>query len=203
MIIAFLILVIYLSIKFLYTQQLDSLGAYAGYVFEFLFVIIVGFYYRKRLNFKCDLSKELKVSFLPALVAGCLVFLLANPLQIPIPFDLNSGETILFLLFVGPILEEFIFRMALWHPIADISKKWNVQGASAALVVTSLLFSYAHFHSYWFVPEQFYPFIYYQTAYVIPLAFYCGYRMLKTGSLVSPIAVHMGFNLGFFIGSQL
>lgn len=195
---AILILGIYILVKYCFTQQLDSIGAYTAYIFEAAFVLIVGLYYRKRIGFHFRFLTELKMSFIPALIVGFIVFLLAKPLNISIPFDLKSSETVLFLLVIAPILEEFIFRMALWQPLVDIFKKPNY-----ALIITSLVFAYAHFHSYWFVPEQFYPFIYYQSLYVIPLALYCGYRLMKTGSIVSPIAVHLGFNLGFFLGSLI
>jgi membrane protease YdiL (CAAX protease family) len=196
--IAILFLCLYIIVKFCFTQQLDSLGVYASYTFEAVFVTLVAFYYRKRLSFKFNWKDELKLSFTPALVLGFIVFLLARPLGISIPFDLRSKETILFLLFIGPVLEEFIFRMALWQPLMDLFKKQNV-----TLIITTLIFSYAHFHSYWFVPAQIFPFIYYQSTYVIFLALYCGYRLIKTNSMISPIAVHMGFNLGFFLGSFL
>lgn len=196
MAIAILTLSLYVIVKFCLTQQLDSLGAYAAYTFEAIFVTAIAIYYRKRISFKFNFLSELKFSFIPAFVIGCIVFLLAKPLNIQIPFDLRAGETILFLVLIGPILEEFIFRLALWQPIFDISKKQSV-----TLALTTLIFSYSHFHAYWFVPEQIYPFIYYQASYVVPLALYCGYRLIKTNSMASPIAVHMGFNIGFFLGS--
>lgn len=74
MIVALATLIIYLGVKFLFTQQLDSYGPYTAYIFETLLVIAVGFYYRNKVRFHCDLIKEIKISFLPALVAGLRYF---------------------------------------------------------------------------------------------------------------------------------
>lgn len=187
---------IYLILKLGFTQSVESLGEYVGYIVEAIMVMVLGFYYRKRLNFKFNFKDEAVKSILPGLIAGFGFYVIARIASIPMPFDFTAIETLVFLLLIGPILEELIFRMALWFPILDLGKRRRY-----AVVGTSLLFSYAHFHAYWFVPPAFFTFIYYQSFYTILLGFYCAYRLVKINSLASPILVHMGFNLGFFIGS--
>lgn len=187
---------VYLVIRFGFTQKLDAMGAYASYIFEvcdvIVAVLLVGRTFLGFFTFK----KTFAVAAIASLVAGLVVYKGAGWLSIQVPFDLSGTETILFLLVVGPILEELIFRFFLWQPIEWITKKSVV-----ALIATSLIFSYSHFHAYWFVPEQIHPFIIYQTIYTFPLALACGYSIYKTKSLTGSIAIHFAFNLGFYLGS--
>lgn len=192
------ILAFYGVVRFGLTQWLDSFGEYASYIFETAFVSLVGFYYRDRLKLSLNLSKELLGGFAPAVLLGGISFLCTKPLGLIVPFDLRSNETILFLLLIGPILEEMIFRMALWESVVDLTRSISPY---AILPVSVLIFSYAHFHAYWFVPEQIRPFVIYQALYVMPLAAYSGYRKFRTGSISPAILVHVGFNAGFFAAS--
>ncbi len=188
------ILLAYLVIRFVFTQFLDSFGPYASYILETILVLVAIslsgrlFISRMRLNNK---SALLALLFLPL---GFLIFKTAAVLQIPIPFDLKGAETLVFLLVVAPILEEAIFRFFIWKPIEQINPK-------LALVCTSLLFSYSHFHAFWFVPAQIHNFIYYQTIYTFLLALACGFSVLKYNSLVGAMLIHFMFNFGFYLAS--
>lgn len=129
------------------------------------------------------------------ILAGFLVYKLAKPLSLTIPFQLQDKQTIALLLVVAPCLEEALFRMAIWEPLEDL-----LRAAWVVIFTTSFIFSFAHFFAWWRVPEQFHAFILYQTAYVFVLAFYCGLRRLQTGSMLISVIVHFGFNLGFYFG---
>ena len=188
--------VFYLIVTFLFTPWLESAGDYASYIFEVIFVAIMWFLYRSRIKFSYDAKRDLLRDFAPSIVVGAAAFLLAKPLGLIVPFDLRNGEAILFLLLIGPILEELIFRMALWEQLQDLTKQPYV-----VLTITTLLFAYAHFQAIWFVPQEIHPFVIYQTSYVVPLALYCGLRRIQTGSMTSPIVIHLAFNLGFFLAS--
>jgi membrane protease YdiL (CAAX protease family) len=196
------IIAIYAIIRFGMTRKLDAMGAYASYVFELGLVVMAAIYYRKRIRLQIDRIQEVLLSFAPGLVGGTLIYLGLKPLGIAAPFEMRTFEPILLLVLVGPILEELIFRFTLWNPLLDLSRKGR-GGVRSTLIVTSLLFAYAHLHVIWFVGPELRAFIAYQTIYVLALAAYCGWRLIRTGSILSPIVVHIGFNLGFFLGSFL
>lgn len=199
---AVFVLICYLTVRFGMTQKLDQIGTYATYIFELGFVVAAGLIYQDRIRLKIDQAQEAIYSFVPALVAGTLIFLGLKPLGIVAPFEMRSFEPILFLVLIGPVLEELIFRFALWNPLLDLRRKRR-GGVKTALIGTSLLFGYAHLHAIWFVGADLRPFLAYQTIYVLGLAAFCGFRLMKTGSILSPMFVHIGFNLGFFLGSFL
>lgn len=187
---------IYLIVRFGFTQTLDSLGTYASYIFEVECVVIALILQRKNIlewfAFKGNFTRNLPL----ALASGFAIFKLAQVFGILIPFDLRSREIIFFLLAVAPILEELIFRFLLWNPIQILTRRPVI-----ALLGTSLLFSYSHLHAIWFVPEEFHRFVVFQTIYTLLLAFACGHYVYKHRSLSGAMALHFAFNLGFFFAS--
>ena len=195
------ILAFYLLIRFGFGQQMDSLGEYATYIFEALFTLVVGFLYWDRIQFRSSIKNDLALGFGPALVLGFLIELATKPLGLSVPFDVSGVGAIAMLVFFGPVLEELIFRMALWNPLLDLGQKGESrQGTWVAAVTTSLVFAYGHYHVSWFLPEgDIRNFVLYQTIYVLLLAGHCAIRLVKTNSILSPIFVHIGFNLGFFL----
>jgi membrane protease YdiL (CAAX protease family) len=187
---------VYLIVRLGFTQQLEAFGLYTPYIFEVICVAIsfalVG---APSLSF-FKLQKAAAWGMVAALFAGFASFKGAGGLGIQIPFDLSGTETIFFLLLVAPVLEELIFRFMLWQPIRNL-----VGCRLVALIATSVLFSYAHFHALWSVPVEIHPFIYYQTAYTLVLGLACGYYVYRYSSVTSAVFVHFGFNLGFWLGS--
>ncbi len=193
-----LFLLTYIAVRFGFSKQLDSAGFYAGYLFEIVMVGLAGIIYHDRIRMKLENPvSELAKAFIPSMVLGAAAFLATKPLGLVVPFDLGSMEAILFLILIGPVLEEFIFRMALWQPLKDL------MGPRTALIGTTLIFAYAHFHAYWFVPAEYKTFVIYQTIYVLGLGFYCGWRLSRTSALTAPLLVHLAFNLGFYLSTKL
>ncbi len=188
------LLAIYLIVRFFCTRWLDSLGGYTSYYFEIFLVVVSSGLLWSQLKAMFKLSKSQYALTAGALFAGYVVFKGTGALQVTVPFDMTNNELKFFLLLVAPILEEFIFRFFSWQPIQQINK-------GVALIATSLLFSYSHFHSFWFVPVEYQGFIFYQTAYTLVLGLACGYSVWRYNSLLGAILIHFGFNLGFFLGS--
>ena len=176
----------------------QNVSEYYSYAFDVAFVGIVYFLFRREIQFsKRPTAFDALFSFL-MLISGYLIFKAAVLFQIPIPFDFSSGETLLLLLLLGPLLEELIFRMALWQALKNIcANKCFVIG------VTSLLFAAAHFAPYWAVPEQFQSFIIYQTIYVMFLGLAVGVRRSISQGVLPAVIMHIGFNLGFCLASQI
>jgi membrane protease YdiL (CAAX protease family) len=170
---------------------------YWSYAFEIAFVLLAYFYFRTKISL-WSFGRGDALALLASSCAGAAVYLAASPLGAAIPFDLSSVQTVFLLLAVGPVLEELIFRMALWEAFAAFLK-----APAAVLVATTLLFAAGHLAAYWFVPEQFKSFVLYQTFYVLVLGFAAGWRKWKSGAVSSAVFVHFGFNLGFLIASKL
>lgn len=186
----------YLIVRFLCTQWLDSLGGYTTYYFEIFLVLVSCVLLRDKLKRMFNLSSSLYPIVAGALIAGYLAFKGTALLDVTVPFDLSNNELRFFLLVVAPVLEEFIFRFFCWQPFERINKRM-------ALAATSVLFSYSHFHSFWFVPSEYQGFVFYQTGYTLVLGLACGYSIWKYNSLFGAILIHFTFNLGFFLSSTI
>jgi membrane protease YdiL (CAAX protease family) len=176
----------------------QNVSEYFSYAFDVAFVGIAYFLFRREIQFsKRPTAFDALFGFL-MLISGFLIFKTAGLFLIPIPFDFSSAETLMLLLVLGPLLEELIFRMALWQALNNIcSSKWFVIGA------TSFLFAAAHFAPYWAIPEQFQGFLIYQTVYVMFLGLAVGVRRSISQAILPAVFMHIGFNLGFFLASQI
>jgi membrane protease YdiL (CAAX protease family) len=170
---------------------------YYAYAFEVVFVCVIGFLSKQQVKWQVVITDNL-IPVAMSFAGGFAIYKLAPFSGIVIPFDLTVAETIFLLLILAPILEELIFRMALWEPMTAIFRK-----SSTIVIGTSILFSVGHLISLWAVPEQFRVFVLYQTLYVILLGLGAGWRRLATGSPTASILVHFGFNFGFFIASRV
>lgn len=195
----FLIILCYFVLRIVGDVFLWSkINPYFSYSFEVLFVAGVMVLFRKRrpwflLPHKHDVSLSLVL-----FVAGSMTYLLAGTLGLGVPYDLNSNTTIFFLLLVAPILEELIFRVALWDSFKAISDQ-----ALLPILGSTLLFSLGHMAAYWVVPSSIQPFVLYQALYVIPLSLVISYRRHYSQSALSAIIIHFAFNLGFFLISKI
>ncbi|MGZ3768810.1 MAG: CPBP family intramembrane glutamic endopeptidase [Bdellovibrio sp.] len=190
-----LLAAVYLIIRFAFTQQLDSLSPYTFYGIEVAVVSLVIFLEGHLFLNYFRLTRQVLYGTISSLLAGFAIFRLAGYTNIQVPFDLRGTETLLFLLLIAPIVEELIFRFFLWQPIEKLTKKPLI-----AWIITSIIFSYSHLHAIWFVPKEIHSFIIYQMAYTLFLGFACGFFVLKNKSIVGAIAIHFGFNLGFYLG---
>jgi membrane protease YdiL (CAAX protease family) len=100
------------------------------------------------------------------------------------------------LLLVAPILEELIFRFALWEAVSDFIKNEELQ-----VWISSLFFSLGHLVAMYMLSPDFRPFVLYQSMYVIILGFGVSQMRIKTGGVLGSILIHFLFNLGFYLGS--
>jgi membrane protease YdiL (CAAX protease family) len=194
---ALIFLVAYGAFRFIWTEILDSIHNYASYVFEVVFVVVTLKLLPNPEKEKSVPGRKLVRDFAISSIAGFIVFKLANVFSLPIPFDLSSTMNLLLLLLIGPILEELLFRGALWRLFRTMISK-----ASAIMVITSVLFSLAHFTAWFRVPIDLQPFILFQTGYTLLLGLYCGLRRSQTLGISAPVFCHLGFNLGFYLGTH-
>lgn len=192
--IAVITLCIFVFLEYFSDQFLQPLGQYTQYIAEFVFslgaLFLVGNYFAKK-------DHNRKTSFLAlaiALVTGLGVRLLASPLGLPIPFDLGSAETLLFLLLIGPILEELLYRGVLIEALSNIKNS-----PVAIMLVSALLFSLSHYRVINSVPAELKSFVHYQTIYTFALGLICAWLRLQ-GGFIWAAGAHLLFNLGFYVG---
>jgi membrane protease YdiL (CAAX protease family) len=188
--------IFYIITRIIFDSLWRKISIYWGYGFEVVYVAAVYYHYRNRIQFFSKKYLFQLLAFLTALFCGFWIYELAIYSHLPIRFDMRSGEIIFLLLIVAPILEEFIFRLALWEPLKEL-----FGDESTVNILCAILFSVGHFTALWNVQIDYRAFVLYQTLYVILLALSCGWARIRTRSVFSSIIIHFGFNLGFFIGS--
>lgn len=168
-----------------------------SYALEAGFVLVAYGVFRKRIKLWKKISIQEFLGIAGALVGGFAIYHAAAWISVPIPFDLSAKETIFLLLVVAPLLEEAIFRLALWEALAElVPNPWFITS------VTTLLFSFGHFSAYFYVPEEYKNFLLYQTGYVIFLGIAASIARIRSNTFLAPMLVHFGFNLGFLLGSK-
>ncbi len=184
----------YILLRYVFPSFLDQFGMYGSYAFEIVFCLNFVYIFYSQLRFRIHWNRRYIWSFANTFVAGFIVFSLAAPLQIAVPFNLDDAEMIFLLVLFGPVLEEFIFRFAFWET------SQLVLPPKGTLFLTSLIFSYSHFHAFFIVPDDFKIFVVYQTLYTFLLGWWLGRSYLQTRAIFVPIALHIAFNLGFLLG---
>lgn len=195
--ISFAALLGYLVARILAPHTIDQLFSDAGLVFDVLFFGFAFLLYRDRFYVRPLARQVFSISLL-AFLGGCGVAVLARSVGLGLPFDLTDTRTILLLLLGGPILEELVFRFALWELIPEIKGFGVLWRDRLSLILTTLFFGAAHFAAYQYVPETLQSFVLFQTAYTLGLGFACGWFRISTRAIGTSIAIHLLFNLGFF-----
>jgi membrane protease YdiL (CAAX protease family) len=185
----------YLFLAFFGEVLLPFWKGFIPYYYEVAYVIIAFVLFSKKLEFKVDFSKYGK-GFLGSLVAGVLTILLAKGLNTELPFAMNNTFVLFFLVLVGPLLEELVFRFALWHGFESITKCQR-----GTLFLTSVIFALAHFKSVLMVSAPYMTFISFQFIYVLLVSFWWGEKYIQSKSISVPVIYHILFNLGFGIGA--
>ena len=188
-----LLLVLYFGVEYFHWFSVEAISTHAIYFFEVIWVALVCIIF-KNVGFAGKWTLNTAGGVVALLPLGWTTHFFARQQGMLIPFDFRSSETILFLLLIGPVLEEFVFRGAMWKLIEAWCSKSFV-----LILLTSLIFSYSHYQAVFSVPEEYKSFIYYQTAYTFILAFICAWLRLSTG-LIAAIVAHLLFNFGFWLG---
>lgn len=195
------IILIYALIIFVLDEYFSFLTQWTQLLFELFFVMGTIIYFRLK-NISQNLIGNITTHdilwFLANLILGGLIYQASGWLNTQVPFDFSRKQTYLWLVFIGPIIEELIFRHSLYIPLKIILKKskW------IAIIITSAIFSYAHgrvLFDLLAVPLAIKYFVIYQCLYTFILGLLWGYLREKRNSLVLAIIMHMGFNLGFAI----
>lgn len=193
------LLLIYLVSQFYLENWIASWGNYAPYAVDLIFIAAVWIHLGIR-SIRLGGQNSFQLGdFLWSIGMGCLgglVFFGAHFFNFSIPFDVSNWEGILILVLFGPLLEEVLFRGALWGLFEKILKRpqW-------AWWMTSIVFSLAHFKVYFYLPEMYQGFVLYQSLYTLGLGLIWGWRYLQKRNLFPLILMHVAFNFGFYLMS--
>lgn len=183
---------------------LDSLHPYAMYGFDLLYsALSIHFFSEGRFRLRFPAEKLQFAAIAMSLILGVMTYEVASMRGIVIPFNLEDPYTIFALLIIAPVLEELLFRQALWFSLETASARWPRAREWFPWIATSVLFAAAHFEATFSAPPEFHAFILYQTGYALAIALWWGRVYLQTGSVGLTILLHFGFNAGFFLGSVI
>jgi membrane protease YdiL (CAAX protease family) len=193
-----LLVIFYLFFRFTFLEKADEISIFLSPILELIFAFLVFLFIRDKIILIGSTDRRLWLSALFALIAGWLIFSIGALADLLPPMDFKTFEVLVMLLILAPIVEESVFRLALWGLIEQ-----TLQNKKATLVLTTFLFSFSHFFVIFFLPSDFYPFIIFQTIYTFALGGWAGYYMYKGHGFIFPLLVHFLFNFGFFLGAVL
>lgn len=197
----FLILAIYIGTVYGLNERYSILSGGSLYLFEIIFIALSMLYFWKRglaqqLVSKLSGSDSLLLG--ANLILGFVTFHGAKLVGATVPFNINSLSICLMLVVVAPILEELIFRHALFIPLQKLLKSTPL-----VILITSLIFSYSHFRAFFGGSGAIRTFVIYQSVYTFLIALLWGFYRIKRKSLVLAMLMHAAFNLGFGIAAIL
>ncbi|MBD65689.1 MAG: hypothetical protein CME62_10815 [Halobacteriovoraceae bacterium] len=164
-----------------------------SYFFDLFFALTVLYLYDKK-----NILGQLK--FPGTLVRVIIVLLLAylcnlamtkmSAIESPFAFLDNPA---LKLLILAPLLEELIFRAALFECFAHFGLKPKIQ-----ILINAVLFSLSHGFALLILSEMFHGFIYFQVFYTFLLGWICSKSRISSGGILEPILLHFCFNGVFY-----
>lgn len=165
----------------------------SSYVFDVIFVVIIGLSLKEKINLQIKDPLKLFIKTLLTSFIAIVIILLNQKMNLLAPFKFVDQLAIQ-ILFLAPVIEEFVFRYGLYHLIrkTSINIKWQ-------LVINSLLFSISHVQAIWILPEDFQGFILYQVGYTFLLGWICTKAMMVHKNIIAPIIIHFIFNLMFYL----
>lgn len=189
-----LLLAIFLILRTLFDPWVRTLSPWTAYTIEGTLVLIFIFANWRHLRFRFTQPHRWKTHLGISLLLGAFIALAGTQFNLDIPFDFAEPELWLQLVIVAPLLEEALFRLLTWNTLAGWIRRPRV-----LIMMTATLFALAHYSAILYVPEDFAPFVIYQTVYTGCLGIYWGYAREKTGSWLAPAALHLAVNLTFGI----
>ncbi len=190
---AFIFLLAYLLVEYVLFSRLQGLFGYSPYLFNVFWVSLVLMTFNNFFLFKKEKLFLGAVLILASGGLGVLVQLVAASKGMMIPYVLNSLGSILFLFLIGPVIEEFVFRVALWKVFeVFIKNKWML------IFITTAFYAYSNFRLFHYFPSNLREFFYFQYQYMFISGLLFGYVRTSNG-FVPAIFAHFMFNLGFWL----
>ncbi|HTL11787.1 MAG TPA: CPBP family glutamic-type intramembrane protease [Bdellovibrionota bacterium] len=195
---AWSMLIGYFAARYLLFERLDTYFQYASYIFEFAFVGLAAYLYRGKFRFELRPDRRFWAASALCAIVGFGISVATVKAGVGIPFAMDQGVTIFFLLTLSPVLEELLFRMALLLPLAQLLAKRN---ASVTIAANAALFAAVHWVAVFQVNSSVAPFVAVQSVYTLALGGLCASWMMRTTSVAYPMGLHFFFNVGFYLGA--
>lgn len=102
------------------------------------------------------------------------------------------------MLLLAPILEELVFRGAIYELFKLAEVKIWVNN-----LINSILFAASHAAGFFVLPKEFYPFLVFQMQYTFVLGHLCAKSRERTHGVLEPIILHFAFNLVFYVAVKM
>lgn len=164
-----------------------------SYIFDIIFCISCFVIFRLPIRFGNQDTKGAVSRIIATIGVATFSLFIANLFILSAPFKYIE---LLFLqiLILAPLIEEFLFRYAIFGALEKYFHNKNY-----LLLCNALLFSLSHAPAIYILPKEFHGFIYAQLIYTFFLGWICAKARLKTGSIIEPIILHFIFNLIFYV----
>jgi membrane protease YdiL (CAAX protease family) len=164
-----------------------------SYFFDCIFVLLVATGLRVLPVFKIDHISLLPSKLVATFALASFVIFLNNLLALQAPFRYVDKLAVQ-LLFLAPVIEEFVFRFAFFALFKRCGQsiRWQI-------ITNSGLFSLSHIAAIWILPAEFREFIVFQVGYTFALGWVCTKARMRHQSLIVPILMHFVFNLTFYM----
>jgi len=192
----FSLIIFYFLVAWLYPwgdYQINSTIS-ISYLWDMIFVLGASAYLRLTPKFNIEKSILIRLPIIALFASICIY--ISNWLNLSAPFRYIEN-IILQILILAPIIEELIFR----HAIFGLLQK-NIPNEKLQLLIGSALFSLSHAHALWFLPTEFHSFIYLQLSYTFVMGWIVTKARMSSGGILEPIILHFVFNLLFYISVQ-
>lgn len=163
-----------------------------SYLFDIIFVTISCIFFKnffefKKIDFKGGISRIIAV-----LILAIVSLLITSLSGIKSPFGYIE-HLVLQILILAPIIEELVFRQAIFIAFSNYFKNKNI-----LLLSNSIFFSLSHLPALFILPEEFKSFIFIQLVYTFFLGWICTKARLKNGNIAESVILHFLFNLVFY-----
>lgn len=189
-----LILAVFFALRYGAEDWLLSFSDSGLEIFEAIFALGVMAWLKNDWKWQLGHKRSLALECLGAALLGFVVFAMLTPLGILFPLDLSLRVILILLLVVAPILEELLYRGAIWLLILRVT-----QSPRITWILTSVIFALAHGYAYFSLPDEIKSFVIFQTGYTFLIALWFGFSMWRRGGFGSSLFLHFFFNLGFYL----
>jgi membrane protease YdiL (CAAX protease family) len=192
-IINFSLIVLYFLVAWFYPWgniQIESTIS-VSYIWDLLFVVAIGIYLKELPKLRVDKLILIRLPIV-ALLATLSIYIV-HSLKFPAPFKYIEN-IVLQILILAPLVEELIFRQAIFGLLAKLNFNEKLK-----IAIGSFLFSLSHAHALRFLPTEFHDFIYIQLIYTFVLGWIVTRARIKSQSILEPIILHFVFNLIFYL----
>ncbi len=193
----FVLVIIYFAFSWGLPWHLIPSSISFSYVFDFLFALIVSFFFRLPWKFRWALHVQSYKAIFQVIALGVAAVLSIWYLEIEIPFRLVHNLEWHLLVF-APILEELVFRQTFQRVLIS-----SVGGKYVTSMLVASIFAFSHLVGLTVLSPEYVPFIGFQVFYTFVLGVLCGQALLRFHSVLAPIVLHFIFNLIFYIALRV